>query len=309
MTAASPPVQPLTDPAAEPAVAEAERLLHQGEPLLAYNAAQNGLDKSPGHVRLAQLQALALARSGDTERANVLLSELAKRGLEDAETFGMLARTHKDLGLRASNTQRRAAHLRAGFELYERAYLGARKRAALADAYYTGINAATMAVLLEDRPRAQQLASETLAICRTAADKGESDQASYWRTATQGEAELILGRIDDAVEHYSRATSLAGKRYGDVSSTRRQAQLLTQALDVDGDAIARVLTIPPVLVFTGHMIDRPERPAPRFPSVLEPWVRDAIASRLATTRPMAAYGSAACGADILCREEMRRLGG
>ena len=122
MTAASPPVQPRSDPAADPAVDEAERLLHQGEPLLAYNAAQNGLEKSPGHVRLSQLQALALARSGDTERANVLLGELAKRGLDDAETFGMLARTHKDLGLRASNSARRVTHLRAGFELYERAY-------------------------------------------------------------------------------------------------------------------------------------------------------------------------------------------
>jgi hypothetical protein len=75
-------------------------------------------------------------------------SASSQRGLDDAETFGMLARTHKDLGLRASNSARRVTHLRAGFELYERASRR-RKRAALADAYYTGINAATMAVLLE----------------------------------------------------------------------------------------------------------------------------------------------------------------
>jgi hypothetical protein len=94
MTANNPPVQTRPETGAESSIVEAERLLHQGEPLLAYNAAQNGLEQFPGHVRLAQLQALALARSGDTERANVLLGELEKRGLDDAETLGMLARTH-----------------------------------------------------------------------------------------------------------------------------------------------------------------------------------------------------------------------
>jgi class 3 adenylate cyclase len=310
MTATSPPAAAnRPDDNAQPMVLEAERLLHQGEPLLAYNAAQNGLEHWPGHVRLAQLQALALARSGDTERANVLLGELAKRGLDDAETLGMLARTHKDLGLRSGNAERRALHLRSGFELYERAYLAARRRRAHADAYYTGINAATMAVLLGDRARALELAAETIAVCKAAAVRNESDQSRYWRLATLGEAQLILGRTSVAADHYEQAAKLAGKRFGDLSSTRRQAELLTTALGIDGSWLAQALAIPPVLVFTGHMIDRPERPAPRFPSVLEPWVQESIRKRLEAMRPLAAYGSAACGADILCLEEMRRLGG
>ena len=36
------------------AVAAVERLLHRGEPLLAFNAAQEGLREAPGHVRLRQ---------------------------------------------------------------------------------------------------------------------------------------------------------------------------------------------------------------------------------------------------------------
>ena len=36
-------------------VVETERLLHRGEPLLAYNTAQTGLEHWPEHVRLAQL--------------------------------------------------------------------------------------------------------------------------------------------------------------------------------------------------------------------------------------------------------------
>src|SRR5262245_47494773 len=54
----------------EAAVAAAEQCLEKGEPLMAYNALQEALDTSPEHVRLRQLQALALARSGDTGRAN-----------------------------------------------------------------------------------------------------------------------------------------------------------------------------------------------------------------------------------------------
>ncbi len=58
----------------EELVAEAERLLRQGEPLLAYNCAETGLQGWPEHLRLRQLQALALARSGDLERANRILA-------------------------------------------------------------------------------------------------------------------------------------------------------------------------------------------------------------------------------------------
>ena len=69
-----PPDDPPNTPAA--AVALAERHLQQGEPILAYNAAQDGLAQWPQQLRLRQLQALALARSGDVERANRLLTGL-----------------------------------------------------------------------------------------------------------------------------------------------------------------------------------------------------------------------------------------
>ena len=290
-------------------VLETERLLHRGEPLLAYNTAQTGLERSPEHVRLAQLQALALARSGDTERANLVLEQLASRGLDDAETLGMLARTYKDLALRETDGSRRTQRLKAGFDLYERAYRGATARRALGDAYYTGINAATMAALLDDRGRAATLARETIDLCNLASADAESDQAGYWRLATQGEAKLILGLEQEAADDYALAAQRAGKRYGDLSTTRRQAALLCRHLAIDSSWLDQALAIPEVLVFTGHMIDRPDRPRPRFPSVLEPFVRDAIAARLESLKPMAAYGSAACGADILCLEEIQRLGG
>ena len=137
---------PSTESEAE-LIAEAERLLGQGEPLLAYNATDRGLQRWPGQVRLSQLQALALARSGDLERASAILTTLTQSGVDDAETLGVLARTHKDLGMRAGDPGQRAAHLESAFMLYRRAYAASVALGASASAYYTGINAATVAVL------------------------------------------------------------------------------------------------------------------------------------------------------------------
>ena len=52
-------------PSLDDAVAACRRELERGEPLSAYNEAQAALARWPGNARLRQLQALALARSGD----------------------------------------------------------------------------------------------------------------------------------------------------------------------------------------------------------------------------------------------------
>jgi hypothetical protein len=57
------------------------------------------------------------------------------------------------------------------------------------------------------------------------------------------------------------------------------------------------------------MIDQPGRRVPRFPASLEAVARESVRERLAALAPAAAYGSAACGADILCLELVRELGG
>src|SRR5438128_563606 len=141
-------------------VERAARHLRQGEPLAAYNAAQTGLDQAPDHVRLRQLRALALARSGDVERANAELAALMAQGVEDAETLGMLARTHKDLALRSGPGG--GEHLRAAFDLYDKAWTAARAKGDADAAGYAGINAAAMAALRGDRARARDIAREVL---------------------------------------------------------------------------------------------------------------------------------------------------
>ncbi|HEY0746275.1 MAG TPA: tetratricopeptide repeat-containing protein [Steroidobacteraceae bacterium] len=290
------------------AIDAVERHLREGEPLLAYNAVQEGLAVWPQNLRLRQLQGLAIARSGDIERANALLHQLADTGNADAETLGILARTHKDLALRAGRAASRTAHLGAAFSIYQQAYEATRNAGEAVDAWYPGINAAAIAVLRGDLATARRIAAEVRTQCLRA-QANPSAATDFWLAATLGEAALILGEPAESAAHYARAVRLAAGSYGNLGSTRRQAELLAQHLPGQNAWTAEVVKIPPLVMYTGHMIDQPTRAVPRFPLAIEGAVAAAIHQRLESIRPLASYGSAACGSDILCLEAMRQVGG
>jgi hypothetical protein len=294
--------------AATRCVSDAERFLHIGEPLLTYNTVQKGLDVWPENVRLRQLQGIALARSGDTLKANRVLAALRSEGHTDGETMGPLARTHKDLGLSSPDSEQGREHLRAAMAIYEEGYQKSMRAGRMDDAYYTGINAAAMAIFLDDNTRARDLAASVREICLARSGEDLSPDAAYWVQATLAEAALILGDLDEAGALYRKTASMSGGRYGDLATTRRQASLLLDHMGLDGPWLHDTLVTPPVLVYTGHMIDHEERPSPRFPAQAEAAVAGAIRQRLAEIWPVAVYGSAACGADILCLEAALDLG-
>src|SRR5262249_53323823 len=140
------------------------RLLGIGEPLLACEAVSGALRRQrekPGDPRLRQLRGLALARLGETRRACRELEALASEPHHDAhlidETFGILARTYKDLGFqcRETNSARARKYWKRSFRHYNSAY-------AETDSYYTGINAATLSVLLGSSRKARDLAERVL---------------------------------------------------------------------------------------------------------------------------------------------------
>jgi class 3 adenylate cyclase len=281
-----------------------------GEPLLAYNELQQALESYPSDFRLRQLQGLALTRSGALRRANEVLKALREDGRTDAETMGPLARTHKDLALAARDADEHQRHLLAAHEIYEAAYHDAVTRDAVAEAYYTGINAATMALLLRHSQHARKIAAEVECLCRRALSENPGRAVEeYWPRATLAEAALILGEFDIAQRRYHEAAALAGTNFGDLSSTRHQARILLDHLEIGPSWLDAAIKIPPVLVFTGHMIDAPGRAAPRFPPHMAEEVRSRIRSKIERLRPAAAYGSAACGADILCLEVVKEFGG
>ncbi len=285
-----------------------DSILRLGEPLMAYDVIAEGLQKWPNDIRLQQLMALALARSGATHRANSILLQLLELGHEDEETLSLLARTHKDLWLQATDQEEKKEQLQLAAKRYKEAYQRS-------NSYYPGINAATMAMLMGDKNEALALAEEVRDRClgqlKPLQEKTCDD---YWLMATLGESCLILQQFAEAKQWYARAIQLGEKRFGDLSSTRRNATLLLKYLkyaETGGSSasIRDLFPIPRVALFTGHMIDQPDRVSPRFPLELETEVYQAIRDRLQKLDARLGYASAACGADILFLEAILELGG
>ncbi|MDP9187559.1 MAG: DUF4071 domain-containing protein, partial [Verrucomicrobiota bacterium] len=267
-----------------------ERILAQGEPLLAYDVVTAGLATWPRDTRLRQLQGLALARSGATDRANAILEDLRDEAQPAEETLGMLGRTYKDLAIAAATSDQRAQFLERAAKTYGEAYR-------TSGGYWSGINAATMNLLVGQTAKASELARKVHEHCLKEVEGRIGD--SYWELAALGEAALILRDLSQAAEWYSRAANEGRNRFGDLQSSRRNARLILQHWKEDPGWIDNYLRIPSVVVFAGHMIDRPDRTTPRFPLQLEPLVAKEIRRKLDQLEPGFGFSSAACGSDIL----------
>ncbi|HSQ82644.1 MAG TPA: adenylate/guanylate cyclase domain-containing protein [Casimicrobiaceae bacterium] len=298
-----------------PGVGEIRAHLERGAPWDACDVVREQIAAHPGDAELLYCGALAHARAGATRRARALLDEAQARLAEaDAERIGARSRTDgaatpspsllvdvlslrgrlwKDaLGRALQGATVDGADLRAR-DLAARArdeYLAAY---ALAQDPYPGINAATLSMLVGDRARARSLAQEIAA--RLSARAAALD---CWGHATLGEAALLLGEFDRAVQSYAAARALCPGDAGNVATMRRQV-LLLQHLIPEARDVLRVLPVPDVLVFAGHMVDVPDRPEPRFPATLAPAVDAAIRARLARLHQPIVYASAACGADLI----------
>ncbi|THB67659.1 MAG: hypothetical protein D6E12_08125 [Desulfovibrio sp.] len=283
--------------------AQGAKLRSAGEFLRSYDLVERGLRKWPGDLRLRQLKALALAGSGAARRANDLMLALQYEGHHDEETLGILARTHKDLWELAQDPDEKAHHLQRSFETYRACFK-------VVGGYYTGINAATMGALYGADEEAARIAAKVRKQCLALLkDPQEVARGEYYLAATLGEAELVLGNPKEASRWYSRAGELghAAKRYGDLHSTRRNARFLLLAKDLDPSDIEAALAIPPVAVFTGHIVDMADRGEPRFPEQSAQRVSQAMRKRLKGLGCGFGFAGAAAGGDILFLEALQDL--
>jgi hypothetical protein len=280
----------------------AERLLKLGESLIAYDVATEGRKGLPGDLRLRQLQALALSRAGATRRANELLRALYDEGHRDEESLGLLARTHKDLWAQSSDSSARADQLRLALRFYSEAY-------ELSGGYWTGINAATLALLSGDAERAHALASEVRDKCL--ADLARTEAAGgdcYWPLATLGEAALILGDQAGAEGWYARAAEAGRGRLGELASTRRNARLIVEHTGGDRALVERHLPAPRVAAFAGGDVEAAGTESARLPPALERAAREALVERLRELNVGAGYAVAPARGDRLFLGALLELG-
>jgi tetratricopeptide (TPR) repeat protein len=150
--------------------------------------------------------------------------------------MGVLAGRHKRNWLQ----NRIDEDARNALSLYADAYQLAQADDNYPQAYYHGINLAFLALVYEDAPgKARSIARQVLEHCADA-QQTELPKDSMWRRATEGEANLILGNIDAAIECYTSA--LQGPPTPEpwqLTSTARQALFIA---DKPGDEqIARSL--------------------------------------------------------------------
>lgn len=278
------------------------RALEFGHPALAYEILRHAAAAHPRERMLAYLAALAAARTGSYHEAAGLLTaltdRLSRRDPLYADAKSLEGRIAKDLWARLPM----GAAKRAAGERAAAAYAEAH---AASGEFFPAINAATLQMLLGRPEEARQLAATVRRSCLQRVQRGR--RVDPWLFATLGEAALLVGDTGEATRWYGRAMRAMRGRIGDVASMRRQLRLLSGAILAAG-VVEPVLRLPQVVVFTGHMLDKPGRPEARFPAELESAVTQAIAAELEDVRAGFGYCSAACGADIIFIEQMLKRG-
>jgi class 3 adenylate cyclase len=261
-----------------------------GDYFQAFEVARKAIDAHPGDESLKYLAVRALARSGAAERAVKLYEEYGLARSEDLDTKALQARLVKDLGMRATSTERWSL-LRESAALYEKVY------AASGD-HYPAANAASLYFLVGAKDRAAEWARRTLRVCEE--NPAENDLEAYYRAASKAEANLVLGDAAAAYDALAEAAEHARQNLALRAATRRQLRLVCEASGTN-ETMLRPLAPPTVIHYTGHMIDPPGTKG-RFPAKREPEVAEQIAAALERNEVGFAYGSLACGADILFAE-------
>lgn len=293
-------------------VNKAKKHEQNGELFRAYDIAMQGLAEHPTDLALKYRAVLYLASTGATRQAS---DKFAMLGLDDAckvaptrsvrvDIASLKARLAKDDALARKGDDRRA-RLRLAAELYE-AVFRQETEAGSPEAYYPGINAATLRLLSGDRDAAAAHA------------RGVLEQLSSWPTerryyevATEIEALLILGRIGEAQEQVPIVRGLnAGPEAAGLrarSSTVRQLRLVVDANRLEGAWLSD-LAPPRVIHYLGHIISSPGEVHGRFPADQEERIASEIEARIASAEIGFGYGSLAAGADILFAEALLRHG-
>jgi pimeloyl-ACP methyl ester carboxylesterase len=143
---------------------------------------------------------LALDAVGRRQDAIEVLEGQEARG---TDPFGVLGGRYKRRWL----LERRRADAERALDLYRRGYERANSKQPPdhAQAFYHGINLAFMELAYGgDFHAAREWASKVIEHCRLS----ESPHERFWRIATEADAELILGHVDDGMKKHAEAARM-----------------------------------------------------------------------------------------------------
>lgn len=280
----------------EAAISAGVALRKTGSIALALEQLERGLAAQPDNLQALQekgicLQRLAAAGAAghSLERARAHYRLILDRHPRDAETWALLGRVDKDAWTALWNI--------ADFDDARRREEAAYEHVLLAKAidsyvhgyradtrhYYAGINALSLMLVyqhLKGSERYQTVITTMAGAVRFAADCEQDPHALFWSQATLGDLEVLTGSPATVRDAYQAAIALDDKNGFALNSCRAQL-LLMHALNFRPDAVSAGLAVfdralartkprhpwqaRHVLLFSGHRIDEPNRPQPRFP--------------------------------------------
>jgi tetratricopeptide (TPR) repeat protein len=318
--------------------AAARALQSRGKYKLALEQCERALDLDPVNRENRSLKGLLLSRLKRFDDAREWLRAVLIDYQGDAESWGLLGRVEKEAWKAAWRKDVSTPQTRRDEAVFEDALLRQSIKAYttgfLEDPSnpYTGINAATLLRLLSDLTGEPVDAARLLAIeggVRWAAtSKLEKDPDDYWSRVTLADLQILSGDRQSVERAYRNAVSAAQNDWFALDSSRQQLLLLEElafrpevveaALRIFNRALERLQspaqsTEPSqVILFAGHMIDRPDRPKPRFPpdkvSVAAAAIERVLDAQLNAFSTDLALCSGASGGDLLFAEACLRRG-
>jgi len=287
-------------------LSEINAFFRNGEFFRSYDLAEDALAAYPDDLKIALRGVLSLANAGATDLALAKFDAHRLAQSQHMEARTLFGRLKKDQAYGATGARHRAL-LAEARSIYETAYRAA-QAARNPEAYYPGINAATLALLAGDPALAGTLALEVLSQLgeRMAAWTGVDTPDRYWVLATAIEAHLITGDLAAARALVGPAILASGLNYADLSSTGRQLERILEAKGLHLDTLDGF--VPPTIIhYVGHIISAPGRPG-RFPALEQDRVAAQIGQVLDGMRIGGAYGSLAAGSDLLFVEALQARG-
>ena len=197
---------------------------------------QHGLTCFPTDIRLRQLLGWAHRLKGNYQESQRILEDLREEGPQnDPETNGLLAALYKRLwqwqGKPPVEGEKKYFSTQA-VQLYTSVWKSSGEKDA-----YTGINAATMSLLLGDTDRAQQIAGTLIKLY----EKRRGIQApgrmisfsGYWDRVILAEALLIAGEIEESRRQYKNALTLYSHWKTYTETTLEQLKMLLPAIGIN----------------------------------------------------------------------------
>ena len=277
-----------------------------GQFALALDQYEKALALAPDDLESRRQKGLLLGRLKQSDAAKEWLQDLVKDVPDDAESWALLGRVEKDSwigGWRAEGKtveqmrQDAAADDALLQETIDAYAKGFRKDPSH---YYSGINAVALMHLLSDltgKEEQSELRKEMEGGVRWAVRGAlEKDSKDYWARATLAELEGLSNKKEVVEAALKSAVAVADKDWFKLNSSREQLLLykdlgfrpaeVQSGLEIVDRALARVprpesrWAPRQVFLFSGHMIDAPDRKDPRFPADKEPIAAKAIADKL-----------------------------